>query len=575
MDDKNVKQRIMFYFEKSKRSEDFTMYYKREGLQKYVMSKYNPSAEATSILQKYDANINTLWVVLGYGLGYIPNILIEEYDAKNNILIVEPNQNQLQQQIQLNKNNAELTKHSIMFTGDNFEELEQILKQVISKNRINNINVIGYEVYKEVYREYFSKVLKLISIRRALIIMNNNTIKRKTAHTIKNIITNYDHIADSYDIKQHKDKYRDIPAVVVSAGPSLDKNIAELIDFKGIVLVVGRALDQVLRHKIQPDFVGIVEPEIGIYKTFRGNTNTDIPLLAVTTAYPQVVQDVRGPIYFLDDGANDIFNTSIEEVPIGGSVATLCTSVANLMGCNPIIFVGQDLAYTGNKYHAEGCLREGDSNEIKNTDMNYISIEGYYGEQVLSRYDLVSFKKWFEEFIQLNPDKQFINATEGGALIKGTINKPLKEVVEQFAHKEKVVIEHTKKLDLSRDSSEYISGLVKELRDLAKNASRGMKQGKDLKQEFLFYKGLRTAKINTILIELDKIDQTLEQVRKNKFINRLFEKYYNEFETDQSMQPQIGESKIDRGIRIAELNYNLYESLKNSAEEMINILEVK
>ena len=120
-------QEINFFFEKSKKIDFLTMYYIEEGSKKYMMSKYNPIKEAEDIINKYEANKKTLWVVLGYGLGYIPQRLIETYGA-NNILIIEPNEATFQEQIELNKNTDISGQSAKIFAGDRLEDLEQILK---------------------------------------------------------------------------------------------------------------------------------------------------------------------------------------------------------------------------------------------------------------------------------------------------------------------------------------------------------------------------------------------------------------------------------------------------------------
>lgn len=46
--------------------------------------------------------------------------------------------------------------------------------------------------------------------------------------------------------------------------------------------------------------------------------------------------------------------------------------------------------------------------------------------------DWLEFKDWFEKMIALYPSITVTNATEGGVRIEGTIQKPLKEVCQEF-----------------------------------------------------------------------------------------------------------------------------------------------
>lgn len=55
----------------------------------------------------------------------------------------------------------------------------------------------------------------------------------------------------------------DIPVIIVSAGPSLDKNVKELRKAQGkaFIIVVDAALRTVLQAGVQPDIVCTIDPE--------------------------------------------------------------------------------------------------------------------------------------------------------------------------------------------------------------------------------------------------------------------------------------------------------------------------
>lgn len=48
---------------------------------------------------------------------------------------------------------------------------------------------------------------------------------------------------------------------------------------------------------------------------------------------------------FLDN----IWLEKVKALYAGGSIAHMLTNLAIYMGCNPIVFIGQDLAYTGKR----------------------------------------------------------------------------------------------------------------------------------------------------------------------------------------------------------------------------------
>ena len=116
----------------------------------------------------------------------------------------------------------------------------------------------------------------------------------------------------------------------------------------------------------------------------------------------------------------------ISQVPYYLGVSTAMLSSAIEFGAKNIIFVGQDLAYA-----SDGSSHTNGKKEYY-ADANGIETDGYYGDKVYSRMDWLEFKDWFEKMIALYPSITVTNATEGGVRIEGTIQKPLKEVCQEF-----------------------------------------------------------------------------------------------------------------------------------------------
>lgn len=111
-----------------------------------------------------------------------------------------------------------------------------------------------------------------------------------------------------------------------------------------------------------------------------------------------------------------------------------------MIGITTIILVGQDLAYTNNKSHADGTFKE----KMKEEDTSrFIMVEGNYEEKVPTPPSFEVFINWYNKYIEgcseywKNKGKQFrvINATEGGAKIKGTEIMTLKEAITEVCTK--------------------------------------------------------------------------------------------------------------------------------------------
>jgi hypothetical protein len=143
--------------------------------------------------------------------------------------------------------------------------------------------------------------------------------------------------------------------------------------------------------------------------------------------------------------------------PGGGSVATSAFSLALKWRCDPIVFVGLDLSFTGGEYYVatssdgnaravvddNGVMRvEGWSNgfhAMKATGgpnaapERRIDLPGWHGGTVPSSFMFAMFHRWFVERMTSVTDTSVYNCTEGGAYIEGMTHVPLAQVAATLA----------------------------------------------------------------------------------------------------------------------------------------------
>jgi len=159
-----------------------------------------------------------------------------------------------------------------------------------------------------------------------------------------------------------KDVFKDKPAVIIAPGPSLSKNLELLRDLKGraVLIAFSRCLEILRPAGIVPDLVVVLDP-LDLLFHFEGypveelegivigmtcNRNLfRLPVKRVFTFSGNAT--VESWLYEALDGFDTFLDTSC-------SVATTTTSLAVKMGCDPIIYVGQDLSFSGNRYYDKG-----------------------------------------------------------------------------------------------------------------------------------------------------------------------------------------------------------------------------
>lgn len=345
--------------------------------------------------------------------------------------------------------------------------------------------------------------------------------------TVKNLLANMRYLYDGYKTTQLIQVIpRDIPGIVVAAGPSLNKNIKELKKAKGkaFIIAVDTAIKPLLAAGIIPDMYAIVDG-LKPVELVQAEEARDIPLLTTINANSQVLKYHRGMKFFYNEGYGIVENILRKAdmrfggVDSGGSVATNAFSLLFKIGLTRIILVGQDLAYTGNKSHADGTFA--DVMKEENTK-GYIMVEGNLEEKVPTTATLKTYLDWYDKYIkgiqEINKDFRVINATEGGAKIKNTEIMTLHDAIEAECTKEVDIQERLGQLPpmLNEESKEW----AREYLDNIPNEF--FKLSQDAKKAKRFYKKLEKVcdKKNIDLKEyksvLKKIEKAVKQIEGNE-----------------------------------------------------------
>ncbi len=235
-----------------------------------------------------------------------------------------------------------------------------------------------------------------------------------------------------------------------------------------------------------------------------------------------MLQYHRGKKFFFNEGYVFTENILIKSkeafgtLNTGGSVATNAFSLLHKIGITRIILVGQDLAYTNNRTHADGTFSE--KMQEVNTHGMYM-VEGNCEEKVPIAEDLKKFLDWYNNIIpaiqERIPDFYVINATEGGAKIKNTEVMTLKNAIQRECTKEVDIRKCLGQLKPMLDEEgrkqalEYLKKTPDECNKLKIQANRLKKDYKKL-DELCSRKHIDSKEYMKILKNLEKGIQKLE-----------------------------------------------------------------
>lgn len=228
-------------------------------------------------------------------------------------------------------------------------------------------------------------------------------------------------------------------AIVVSAGPSLDKNIHLLKEAKGkaLLIAVDAAAKPMVKAGVYPDLIATIDP-IKDEEILQKGELLDCPMVASVYSHYRLTRQHRGSLYFATS-ENEYFKMKYAKyghemyrLPTGGSVANSAYSLGMLLGFKTIILVGQDLAYPNGKIHAQDAVYKNCLENAIDTEETgkYFAVEANEGGTILTEANMDAYRKWFEEQ-NAKGEIRMINATEGGAKIKGAEYRTLKSALEE------------------------------------------------------------------------------------------------------------------------------------------------
>ncbi|OGI00294.1 MAG: hypothetical protein A2Y25_01545 [Candidatus Melainabacteria bacterium GWF2_37_15] len=444
----------------------------------------------------------SITVMYGLGLGYLLKEFAKRYKGK--IIVFEPDLETLRIALELVDFSEELENKNIKITN-NYEDVRAAYLELFFKDYTLNLVPVNYYENANIaeIKEFKDQIEKIHGVYQS----NYSNLMKKGARWTLCLFNNVPNVIENQDLHVFKNKYKGKTAVIISAGPSLDKNIQDLKPYrdKVVIFCVSTALKTVLKHDIMPDFVVAIEISPNTKIHFNVPEMADLKLITATNVFNGVF-DLKPKCflnYYINKDAACQWLGSTLQVPLheyesAGTVSIIAFYSAKMLGTDKIILIGQDLAYTDNKCYSKDSVygsyeldnskkinvsdidklkHELDADdqkierhvELLNKDLYYV--RGYNGGKVLSRSDLILFIVYFEEIAQkLCSEIKLINSTEGGAYLNGFEHISLKESLEKYTAEDidKELPWNALMLD-STDLKKRKGAVLNELRGIIKN----------------------------------------------------------------------------------------------------------
>ena len=404
----------------------------------YLNSRYNPEDEADKFVLQYNEITDySVCLFFGLGNGIVARKLAETLGNHVSLIFYEPFP-ELFVHVMQNYDITDIIDNSrirIFVKGINDDELDIYLHDVVTEANYRYTFYDALPKYKMLCLNDFEYIYNRFNDAVQSVRNNIETVKYQSGVDSRNNILNLEFLRNCCCEEQLRGVFdTEMPVVLVAAGPSLKKNIDELKKLKGKLLII--AVDTVakymMKNNVRPDIVITVDPNLKevVFEELRDenlicaySTGASYEVLKATGQGRKIVISSRSAYY---DKLMGLSGHHMYQLNSGGSVATTAFAFAQSLGYTSYILVGQDLAFENGKRYADDNLGVVDGRN------DYELVDGYYGDKVASPKDLKLYLNWYEMMARSYPDFTIINATEGGAKIKGTIQKRLADIAEEY-----------------------------------------------------------------------------------------------------------------------------------------------
>jgi hypothetical protein len=502
---------------------------------KYFLCDHNnPQEQANKWLELTIDETNKIELIFGMGLGYNIEAILEKYSSKR-IMIIEPS-------IELFVYLISSRDMSKIFDNNKCwilleDEFDTFLKNFLilywdAKNKgifkLQSINVYSL-IFNEIWDEFREKFKKQMNA----LVVDTTTRKMLTELWLTNYITNIPRMKDASNADGFLGKFKDVPGILVSAGSSLEGNVHLLKDIKDKCLILSASSARIAMKQfdVSPHMFMTVDASEGESRIVENVENDNEYMVYSNQLAPKSLEIYDGKKIFINYNS-DFYTTNFLAwagiqsgfVMSAPSVANTCLDFLVRLGCNPIIFIGQDLSFTKNKQYAGEIDYGVDMEEQGFKDAGYPLVEDIYGNGVYTMPPFLAMRNCFEDQIKSaklgNPDLDVINCTEGGINIDGARNEKLEDIIKTFDNisQENSVINLIEQLyqnNMFGDFSEKISNFNKFLLAELDGLTNQINEQKKMLNKVERFKVTKTkeskVKFDKLLLSADNMSKVREE----------------------------------------------------------------
>jgi hypothetical protein len=409
-------------------------------------SRYEPVREAEAMADEMAAAAPDLQIAIGFGLGL--HLAAFRRRRSTPLVVFEPDPARLRAALALAPH-PWLDEDRVRLTTD-AAELPDLVELFYTSGLCLSTTI--HPALLRLDSEAARSAVRWLSRAKDTVDTMVATRVSKLADWTHRTAENTPHFLCTPGLSRLSGAFRGVPAVVVAAGPSLDKQLETLSTHRDRVLVIaiGPSLGALRRAGIEPDLVHVLESSDVAHQLTRSGSTADLNLVLTPKTHAGVYELPVRSRFIAYTGAEPLASWIASElgdrhrISAAGSVALSAVYVAQALGANPVMLIGQDLAFADGRVYASGSCYERIGFEVKGERFQYqnmeeraavyagdlarmrrmseqrlVWVEGWHGDRVPTSVTYATFIQYYRGVAEqlARAGTRLVNCTEGGARI--------------------------------------------------------------------------------------------------------------------------------------------------------------
>ncbi|BCJ87874.1 motility associated factor glycosyltransferase family protein [Effusibacillus dendaii] len=397
----------------------------------FLHSQYDPVQEARKWAVQEGITTGDSVLTFGVGLGYHIAALLDCVGPTGELWVFETDTAIMKQSLE-QRDWDSLLQHPA---------LHVILESNPVKLAIQLVQKIDHVLGRDGRIAIFPPMLRAISPEHDSLLevlehyrLRTATIQRNAPRLVSQLQQNMDLVLSVPSADYWDGRLKNIPCTLISAGPSLELALPYLSQLreKSLLFVVGTALRVLLDAGVQPDFVILADPDKLLMKQLPADCS-NLKLIALPTVHPEVLERFPKKMFAWQQGIPELEEMAAcygkNLYQSGGSVSTLMLDIALRWNGNPLILIGQDLAFSPEgATHSRGTMYDNSYADVSRS----IRVAGENGEEVYTTHSWKLFLRWIERRLENEKNVDVWNTSLKGSRIVGTKNRKIEDIVREL-----------------------------------------------------------------------------------------------------------------------------------------------